>query len=208
MKLFWIIPFLFSALAQAQGLVGIVGGCSVRATALTGGLYDSNATFTGWSGSHATGTAQKATDPSCLPNAYKITEDSTASTSHYSQIEPSLSVTAASHTYTIYAAQSVGSRNIEVEVFDSSFSNSAYVGASLSTCANSGLAATVTGTHFSSPSATYTAVAPGWCKVALTYTTSATDTAIWLIAQLTSGALQTYSGDGVSTIIVWGADYR
>jgi hypothetical protein len=187
-----------------------VGGvCVSTATAPSGGLYDSPSNFASWATSHSTLTANVTviTAPDCTANAATVNEDTTASTSHYAQYTLTASITAASHTFTVFSARTVGTRNTEIEVFSSNFSQSAYVGANPSTCTNSGLAATTTGTY-SSPSATYTAISSLWCKITLTFTITSSDTGVVLITQLNSGASPTYTGDGVSSNAIWGVDFR
>jgi len=204
-RLIIIIAILFWTLfAHAQKSIFF---CPYLTAAPSGGLYDSTAGFTSWAASHASFTAYQVNAPDCTRNGVQLTEDSTASVSHYFQYTLTTSITAASHTFTLYAARTIGTRNVELTVYSSAYSQSAYVGANPTTCANSGLAATVTGTY-TSPSATYTAVSSAWCKIALTFTVATSDTGVVLITDLTSAALPSYSGDGASSLGIWGVDFR
>jgi hypothetical protein len=116
------------------------------------------------------------------------------------------SVSAASHTFSLYSAIGSGSRYVYLQVWSSNFSQQAYVNANTSTCANGGITPTVGGTY-SAPSATYT-VAGGFCKVSLTFTSATSDTGVVLAIRMTSGTNLNYTGDGTSSLFLWGADFK
>jgi hypothetical protein len=206
---FFTIPLMAQGIGGKAGIggsAGFSGGCAITALAPSGGSVDNNGGAWSGSGNHGIVTANAGTAPDCTNNATNITEDSTASSSHYGLGgQYVFSLTAASHTYTLSVARAVGTRNVGLILYNSSFANTATVGVNLATCANN-VAATATGA-WSAASATYTSLSPAWCTIKLTVTTTS-DTGIYFGAQLLSGTLGTYNGDGMSSILVWGADFR
>ena len=187
-----------------HGCDGGVGLCAcIRPT---GGLFDS-ATFSSFSatGNHSTLATSQVTSPACTNTGATITEDSTASVSHYVSFTYSAALTAQAYTFTAWYARGTGTRNVYVIIYSSAFSSSAAVGVLLSNCTIN-VNAGATGT-FTSVSATVTAASNNYCKVALHYT-GIIDTSVFLIPEIMSGTNNVYTGDGTSSIYAWGADFR
>jgi hypothetical protein len=200
-----ISPLPVSSPVRAQSFAA-VSQCQYITAAPSGGLYDSPATWTSWvANANATFAANTVTTPDCANHGATITEDSTDN-NHYGQVEAVATVSAAAHTYTAYAAITNGTRYVELELFSSNFSNSAYVNANTATCANGGISPTATGSY-TSASAAYTQISPAWCEIALTVTTTS-DTAVYLLVQMMSGVTTPYTGNGTSQIAIWGVDFR
>lgn len=197
-------PQRLSLQVMQQAIVGS-NACTVTATPLTGGIYDSGSTFTGFSTTGSTFATVSAIAPDCTKNAALITEDTSTGT-HLIALHVTSTFTAHPTTLTQYFKISVGTRNIQPTIFNSTFSSQANVGVNISTCA------TVTapfgsGAFSGLVGATLSPISPGWCKVALTVS-SITDTSVWIEEEMENGTSTSYTGDGISGNLIWAVDLR
>src|ERR1700690_4437709 len=77
-----IPPAIAAPRAVPQILNGISGACNFG-YAMAGGIYDSDASFTGWTATRSTLSVKAINAPSCEKTAATITEDSTSSSTHF-----------------------------------------------------------------------------------------------------------------------------
>lgn len=168
---------------------------------LTGGIYNSPDSFSGWPLSAITAIANSARSPDGKMNAVVIREDA-ANSGHYYTATIIASFLAQAYTFTSYVKAGDGVRNYYAAVVSSNLGSTASVGISLVTGAITSAAAATT--LWSAASAVVTALPQGWFRVALTFTVSI-DTSVLLRCQLLSGASTvSYAGDAGSTIQLWG----
>jgi hypothetical protein len=178
-------------------------GCT-PVTYAGGPFYQSLAFTDSWSPAAAALTTNNQASPACTTTGALLVENSPTST-HYLAKTVTATISAAPHTLTIYAGQVTGTRNFEPIVFASGYASYVDMDVALSTCTISA-AATVSGS-FTSPSGTASVGPSGYCKITMTYT-SISDTAINLELFMLSGTTSSYAGDGVSSLKLWGLDYR
>lgn len=183
-----------------RGSLFPVLGCGVS-TALTGGIYDAPP-WTSWTGTAGTFTPNIALSPNCLISAATMTED-TSNAQHFA-LSATITHAWVSATVTLnqYVRQTTGTRNASVALFDQSFTNSVNITFSPS--------CTVAGTNVTGwvlVSAAVTPITGGWCLVSLSVS-GVTATAASIVTTMVNGASTSYTGDGVSTMAVWGVDVR
>jgi hypothetical protein len=152
-----------------------------------------------WTKSRSSITANAATAPDGTTTADKLVEDTSNNTHRTFQ---GVAKAASAITYTFSVFLKAAERTFaQVKISDTTESDNAAVNVNLSTGAISG----VTGSGFTGGSATITAFANNWYRVTLTATTD-TETNINSFV-FTASALGTvsYTGNGTSGILVWGA---
>ena len=150
-----------------------------------------------WNKSRSSVTANAATAPDGTSNAMKLTEDSTASNTH--QLYQNYSVTSGT-IYTISIFAKAGERTwLNLQFFGSGFTS----GGAWFDLAN-GLVGTVNGSVF----AQIRPVGNGWYRCSA-YSTAIATGSTPVVYQLSSGnGVSAYSGDGVSGLYVWGAQFE
>lgn len=192
-------------------LVFAVWGASAEASArgtcsayLPATVYQSlNFTDAGWQAVGTTATTGTPAAPTCGAGITSV--DDTSTGFHSTQRGGSGSMPASTYTLTVFAKRVVGTRNLGVVAFDPTFSSNAFSQIDLGACsvhASGGSAFTV----ISATAATVN----GWCKIGLTFTTPANyNTGINPQFLHEDGSFSnTYSGDGTSSIALWGFDVR
>jgi hypothetical protein len=187
---------------QAQQQVLVAGGCNTT-SALSGGIYDTS-TFSGWTTQQASIGTTPGVNPDCSLTSTTIVED-TSTNQHDFFFTVTHTFLASTLTMTVYAKQSVGSRNIGPNLFSSSFASKVFGGVQLSNCTVN-VAVSVSGT-WTSPTLTATPVQNGWCKIVMSATISA-DTAVNPAFDMLQGTSFSYTGDGASSVALWGLDLR
>lgn len=170
-----------------------------------GPLYQSLTLADTWTANQATLTTSAVSSPACTVSGANLREDATASAQHRTFKQPSVTLTAAAHTVTVFAMRTVGTRNVHVDVDDSGFAGGVFSYFDLGTCAPIGGSSGAFGT-WSGYSASASLVS-GWCKLVTNFT-SASATNPLVFAYLVSGTSDTYSGDNTSTNSLWGLDLR
>lgn len=173
-----------------------------------GGLYTpaNSLGLSTWSATRATRQPNSGRSPGRQLDAVGIIEDATASSTHTLDATFSLTSAAQPYTFTFFAKRLVGTRNVYLEIFNSAFTGSVHVGVDLGD-RSINVAAAAVGT-ITSPSAVVAPYRNNWAQVALTFT-GTIGTFFQFILSVTQGAGTTsYSGDGQSTIAVWGIDFR
>ena len=146
-----------------------------------------------------------AGDPFGGSNAASIREDNANST-HTAATTAITVVSGHSYTIGVMAKQSVGTRNLDIEFNESGFSAALYETFNISTCA--------AGTNLSFGGSTISAtntyngagIVSGWCWISITGTLgSFTSAQVQLLMNDGTGtAGESYPGDGVSTILLYG----
>ena len=158
----------------------------------------------GWTKTRATVTANTATSPDGTMTADSLIEDATASNSHFlagpSSFLPSYTVAA---TVTASAFVKIASGTRDVAIRTAGASGSAYAIYNLST----GLFVTsaTSGSNWTFVSSSITALANGWYRIIVTGSHTETSSGLQLFCNLTDGSSLTYTGDGTSGILIWGA---
>jgi hypothetical protein len=136
--------------------------------------------------------------------ADSLIEDATASNSHFlagpSSSLPSYTVAA---TVTASAFVKIASGTRDVAIRTAGASGSAYAIYNLST----GLFVTsaTSGSNWTFVSSSITALANGWYRIIVTGSHTETSGGLQLFCNLTDGSSLTYTGDGTSGILIWGA---
>jgi hypothetical protein len=157
-----------------------------------------------WTKTRATVTANTATSPDGTMTADSLIEDATASNSHFlagpSSSLPSYTVAA---TVTASAFVKIASGTRDVAIRTAGASGSAYAIYNLST----GLFVTsaTSGSNWTFVSSSITALANGWYRIIVTGSHTETSGGLQLFCNLTDGSSLTYTGDGTSGILIWGA---
>ena len=155
----------------------------------------------GWAKVNSTVTANSAAAPDGTTTADTLTEGAVTD-EHYAAQAVTKAATATTYTASVYAKSST--RNILIVCRQASVSaNNATMGVNLTTGAV-GLAAASAGT-FAAASGVVTALANGWFRIAMTFTTS-TETALSVRHYITDGTYNGgFAGNGTSGISIWGA---
>ena len=215
----WLTLALLCAPAAAQDLPGFPPGVFQNTAAMAGsGCTPTNAPTGGILSDPSFGTfntfdAALATNqtlsPDCTVDASSLTEDSTASQSHYAYRGAGGSYLAQQYTFTFWAKQgntTSGARNVQEMIVSQSFGTTITVGQALPGCTtNTG--PTIVGSEFTSASVNLSAATNGFCKIAISFTASVM-TNLYPEVFLASGTSHTYSGNGTSNVYIWGADVR
>ena len=162
-----------------------------------------------WGKGSVTITVDSTTDPIGTTTADTIVENTTAAAYHYVNQTLTKPATAITYTYSIYAKDTGTSRGLGINIHNSGGTSAgAVVVYNLST----GATITTAGVYggFTSQSSTIRYVGNGWYRISLTTTTDASATSIIAENYLYSipGATTTYTGDGVSGVYVWGAQFE
>ena len=162
-----------------------------------------------WGKGSVTITVDSTTDPIGTTTADTIVENTTAAAYHYVNQTLTKPATAITYTYSIYAKDTGTSRGLGISIGNLGGTNAgAVVIYNLST----GAIITSAGVYggFTSQSSTIKYVGNGWYRISLTTTTDASATSIIAENYLYSipGATTTYTGDGVSGVYVWGAQFE
>jgi hypothetical protein len=152
---------------------------------------------TGWTVQRATLASNQVRGPDGKTSASVLTEDGTSSNSHRMFREVTASLTAVPYRYSIYAKNLVGSRNIQLLHNDSGF------GSFIGPIVNPATGAIVVDSGTNSVKK----LRNGWWRFDHVYT-GTIDTSRWLYVQMMDGASDSYNGDGVSAVAVWGVDFR
>jgi hypothetical protein len=168
--------------------------------ARTNSLLQSNG-FTSWTGVAATGTANAALAPDGTTTATQITEDTSASTHFWNQVA-TINVNQAI-SFSLYVKDNTR-RWLNISLFDNTTpanSVSCDFDLTLGTKGTPGLGGVAT-----AASSTITPVGNGWFRVSLTVTLSATATsgAICRVRLENAAGVLNYTGDGVSSLFIWG----
>lgn len=212
------LPPILLALALSAGPAGaqVVSG-GVRAAVLGNGCHPTQAPTGGQSSdkNYATYTNTNATrvvgqinSPDCTFDAMTLTENTAATVQHFSTVTVTFTVMNQAYTFTTWVKRVTGSRYLYHEIFNSTFANAAYVIVDPGTC-TAAAGPNVQGTY-TAQSVVLTPFPGGWCKVALKATVTA-DTALNPVDYLISTvdiSNTGYTGDGVSSLGLWGADLR
>jgi hypothetical protein len=169
-------------------------------------LYQSLALTDTWATTNAALVTNNVVAPVCTTTAALLTENS-ATGVHNVGKSPSVTITTGAHTLTAYAKRVTGSRNLDMNAQDSTFSSGIGAQFNLGTCAvNSSFSF---GSRFSSVTVTATSVSGGWCKLQAVITYASSDTGIYIpFDMLNSTFTSSYAGDGASSIALWGVDFR
>jgi hypothetical protein len=205
----WLLAASVAVIAPVHAESVVFLGGSPCLPPPTGGTYD-NVNFAGdWpaTATRATLTTNILLSPGCVNNGATLTEDTSSSASHFTQKNFVATITAAKHTSTVAVRRVVGERYIFLRV----------CGSLPSGCANSVFATIdpgactfqkepdVAGTY-STPSG-WISRANQWCLVQLSAIYAA-DTEINFQIELSTNSTFIYTGDGVSSIAMWGYDWR
>ena len=191
---------------EVNGAPAIVG-CSAMITApvAQGGIfaqYPSDLTLSDWVASNATATAQAESAPDCTTNGYLLVED-TSNNEHHANGAYTTTVNAGeSLGYIVWAKQITGSRNFQMQLSDSTYTNGISAGVSLPGCTILNAVNTFGG--WTNPTLTIMSAPGGWCGMFITATAVATTT-LRPDFSLLNGSTKTYTGDGVSSLAYWGA---
>jgi hypothetical protein len=207
MLILFLLAWLWSGTpvhAGSLALTGAGGGSScVAISPPSGGIYDSP-TLAGSGTANATLTTNAVLSPDCTIDAATVVE-TTATGVH--QLNPnnttiSHTFSAASATFTIYANECVGTRNIQLLIFDPTLTYLAAVTVTPST----GGVVTAAATTFAgaAASSTETVESGGWTKITLTVS-PITATGVAVYTNASNGTSTNYAGDGTSTLCMWGA---
>lgn len=185
-----------AAHAATPGDVAVLfGGC--RPIALPSGNKVAQPYFaSGWT---PTGLASQplSTGLGCAYNAMSFVED-TSTGSHGVDAEQVFTVSAVQYTNSLYARSTSG-RNVNLAVFDPSFGSNALGYFNPTSCTVAGTAGS-----FGSISAAAQAIRGGWCKLSLSFTAISTTGLYTYVSASTGGTTTSYTGDGASSITVWG----
>lgn len=190
--------------SEAQ-LLTIANSNSCVPVVIAGGGLFTDTTFSTFSLSTGTDTLtlNALASPACTTTAATLKEG-TATSSHSVFHAFTATITAAPHTFSVYAKRVTGTRNIELAVYTVSFSAGIQVFFNPATCA---LVTSSSYGTFTAASNTATAAASGYCLVTSTATPAA-NTTLRLEVDMANGSTDSYTGDGSSTAAIWGVDYR
>ena len=151
-----------------------------------------------WSKSGVTVTANTTISPSGTLTADTVTENSAATTQHRLTQSNVPCVLGVSYTVSAYVKRGVGTRNVQLGGFGTASWIRVYFNLSDGT-----VGAQVAGTG------TITSVGDGWYRITATGTSDLTGNNILFLANTngTTSGSETYTGDGVSSIVWWGAQF-
>lgn len=168
-------------------------------------LYQSLTFSDAWTANQSVLTLNQVSSPACTISGANLREDATASAQHRVFNQPTVTLIASAHTVTLFAKQTVGTRNIEIDIDDSGFASGLFSYFNLSTCAPINGSSGVFGA-WTLYSASATLVG-GWCEMVANFTATVSVNP-FIFVYLVSGTSDTYNGDGVSTNSIWGLDLR
>ena len=158
-------------------------------------ITDSEA-FNNWQTTNSSVTANSTTSPDGTSTADSVTENT--ATGEHRVLRSSLAVAnATTYVFSVFAKQNSGTRNIAVYQLTSSNGWVAYVDLSTGSLVSSVAIGSGVG------SASVSSVGNGWYRVSVVFTT--TTTSLTVSAGLSNGTTGSYTGDGTSSIFVWGA---
>lgn len=153
-------------------------------------LLQSNTFNTSWAATRASAVSQSVTAPDGSSSAFKLTEDSTASNTHF--IQQNVTGTLAAYTWSVYAK--AGERNWLCLNANDATNRFTYFD----------LANGTIGTNAAGNTASIQALENGWYRCVVSRT--AANTAISMRLFLATGDnVNTYSGDGTSGLYIYGA---
>lgn len=195
--------FMHEDFAGNQSTVAAATVFTTWVTAPTGAFY-SDAALANYAAQRTTISKNTQAAPDGANHGALVTEDSTASNNH--NVNHNIGTTeAATYVSTIFAKRVTGTRNLQTIFYDGSYGSSFVNGIDLSNCTiNNG--PQVTGATFKEPSGNAFVEPGGWYRLIGTFLTGVT--AIDTYMEMGSGTNDTYSGDGTSSIGLWGVDFR
>jgi hypothetical protein len=171
-----------------------------------GGIYDSTI-LTGWGVSNVTRAPNQAEAPDCTVTAPSIIED-TSTQHHGAFVNVAGTITARPYTFTGYAKQLVGTRNVRAEIASSDILSLVSLIVNLPACTVQASNPTTEGSwSVGTASGSATLIANGWCKFSVTVTPTP-DTSVYMAISVVNGTQPFYTGDGKSSLVAWGADLR
>lgn len=205
MKYIILVLLMFVGPASAQLALsgaGKTGGCTP--VTIPGGNLVADPNFASAAINGVTLTPNAQFSPGCSTSAAVIKENS-ATAAHFADVQMTAPFTVRPYTYIGYAARVVGTRDIYIQIFDSTFGSQATVGVDLGSCSIS-IVAAVTGS-FTGPTATATQSTPGFCKITLTFTFISSASDGFILATMANGTSLSYAGDNTSSIAIWGVSF-
>jgi len=166
-----------------------------------------NWTMTGGSAFQATIATSKAFSPACSKTAAVLTEDTTASATHEVDFHHTGLTLSGSHTFTVMAKRGTGARDLALSIYSQPSGNRAAFNLLFPGCQIWNRFATGTVVLIS---ATAELVAGGFCNVVVRFTPNAIDTQIQTVYDIAPQGANTvtYTGDGHSSIILWGENIQ
>lgn len=166
-------------------------------------LYQSLALTDSWTSTNVSLTNNFLVSPACITTGAQITEN-TATAFHGVQKQPVAVVPAGSHTLTVFAKRTFETRNVTINPQDTTFISGVDIVVDLGAC----VVLSFDGFgNFSTPAVT-TQFINSWCQVITTWTYAVPDTGIFLFFGEANGTTTSYLGDGLSSIGLWGVDFR
>lgn len=162
-----------------------------------------------WAVARATAVANSANAPDGSRSAMQLTEDSSVTLSHYIQINDfAKPATVQQYRWESWVKRRPGSaaqRDIEIQFYNTAFADSCGASFNLTTGA---LTAPFNGTGYTVNATSIWAVARGWWRTTVTFTTDATALMQILYFMRTTAGANAYTGDGSSGILIWGSGLR
>lgn len=206
---FVLLSIGFACLAQAQApnikTIILSSSCSFIA-APTGGAFNPGPTWPSWVTSQLAAFSLNAIKAPDCSNAGAVMLENSATNLHQITRNPAIVTAIQTYTETIYIGRAVGSRNIQLDNYNSSgFTSNARLSVDLGTCTIS-VAASVSGA-FINPSATAARSTLEYCKITLTWT-GIVDTSVDFFFNMLNGTTASYAGDSTSSVKIWGMDFR
>lgn len=172
----------------------------------SGGIYSSTS-LGEWSASQSSLAVAQIKGPDCALSGTIQKEDGSATSDHNITKQVTSTILAQAYTFSVYAKRAIGNRNIQLLLASSTFGS--FVNVAVDLLTGEVLAGPFANGSYVSQSATITRNGKWW-KVALT-ATLIVDTSVFLLIYPWnggSGGTSNYTGDNVSSIAVWGADFR
>jgi hypothetical protein len=155
-----------------------------------------------WTKASVTATANTAVSPDATTTADSLVENTTGG-EHVVFQQTSKAAAAITYTHSIYYKAGTGSRNIGVAITDGTLGG---LTAIFNTAGSVVLASQAVGiaTGWAAVGAAVTAVGNGWFRASFTATTN-TATRVDGVVYLVDGTTRSYTGNGTSSLLIWGA---
>lgn len=170
-------------------------------------IPQTNVNFSGWSVPGAVLGLKGGKGVNGLRDAASVTEDSSVTTTHNVALTVVVSASALPYRVSLFAKRLTGNRNIELNVFNGAFSGGV-TGAKIDLDTGSLIGAPgAFGGVFTSVGTQVKDFGDGWKQFILSFTNDTNGT-LNILALLCNGTSDTYTGDGLSSLLLWGAELR
>lgn len=178
----------------SQGLIAEIGAVNYM-------LYSDQFDNSGWAKSDAVITANAGVAPDGTTTADKVMEN-TVSAEHFVSQRLAKSAAVATNVASVFVKRLTGTRNVGLQLYSDGFAGGVSANFNLDTGTVMGVGAY--GSGFVPGLTTIENCGGGWYRVSLAVTTDANNS-VNLQVGLRNNDLQNYTGDGASSLLMWGA---